>query len=112
MKTTATTSADFEIIFDNAGGATLQNHDGTVAINYSDMQQLARDVRELDNGDDAIGWYGLDANLYISDEEYEKHASSGGYFALQLDPDYRAGWPDADETGWNNVAEFIRSFLA
>lgn len=106
--TTTPIAASFEIIFDNGGGATLQNHAGTVAIHYTDMEQLAHDVREIDNGDDATAWDGNDPELlHISDEQYEKHASNGGLFAIQLDPEYRHNWPDAESTGWNNVSNFI-----
>jgi hypothetical protein len=111
MKTTPI-AATYEIVFDNGGGATLQSHDGTVAIHYNDMDQLARDVRELDNGDDPCSWDGVNPEHYISDEEYDKHAGNGGYFALQLDLAYRFNWPDADDTGWNNVANFVRAFRA
>lgn len=103
-------AADYEVVFDNGGGATLQNHDGSVAIHYTDMGSLAHDVRELDKGEDPCAWDGVDPALYIDDEQYDRHASSGGIFAIQLDPEYRHVWPEADETGWNNVAEFIRAF--
>lgn len=102
-------AASFEIVFDNGGGATLQNHNGTVAIHYTDMTQLAHDARLILDGDNASGWDGIDPEIYITDEQYEKD-QTGGLFALQLDPEYRHNWPDADDTGWNNVAAFIRAF--
>jgi hypothetical protein len=111
MKTTSIT-ANYEIVFDNAGGATLQTQDGKISINYNDMKQLADDARAIANGESADGWDGIDQDHYITDEEYEKHASNGGYFALKLDPEYRHNWPDPDETGWNNVAAFLRYFGA
>lgn len=111
-KNTTPSAANFEIVFDNGGGATLQNHSGTVAICYDNMEQLAHDAREIDNGDDAAGWDGNNPEYGITDEQYEQHAKNGGYLAIQLDPDYRHTWPDADETGWNNVAAFLRAFNA
>jgi hypothetical protein len=105
-----TPGESFEIVFDNGGGATLQNHDGTVAIPYADMQQLARDAKAITQGEDASTWDGSDPVHHITDEEYDRHAGSGGYYALQLHPGYFHNWPDPDETGWNNVAEFIRAF--
>lgn len=113
MNTTTTPiAASFEIVFDNGGGAVLQNHEGTVAIRYNDMAHLAHDVKQLDNGDDATAWDGIDLSEFISDEEYEKHMSSGGLQALQLDPEYRDGWISADDASWNNVADFLRAFEA
>lgn len=103
-------AASFEIVFDNGGGATLQNHAGTVAIHYASMEDLARDVAELDNGEDPAVWDGVDPSLWISDEEYERHAESGGLFAIQLDPAYRRNWPTEDSCGWRNVAAFLVRF--
>jgi hypothetical protein len=104
------TAANYEIVFDNGGGATLQTHDGKIAINYSDMRQLAHDARAIVNGETAEGWDGIDPEHFISDEEYDKNASNGGYYALQLDPQYRHNWPDPDDTGWNNLSAFLRNF--
>jgi hypothetical protein len=102
-------AANYEIVFDNGGGATLQTHDGRIAINYSDMEQLASDASFILNGEEADGWDGIEPEHFISDEQYEQHASNGGYLAIQLDPRYRHNWPDADETGWNNLATFLRA---
>ena len=110
--TTMTTdhpAASFEIVFDNGGGAALQKHDGSIAIRYSRMARLAHDVALILAGDDASEWDGSDESEYIADEEYDKHAPNGGLYALQVDPEYRHNWPDPDEIGWNNVAEFIRA---
>ena len=104
------TAASYEIVFDNGGGATLQTHDGKIAINYSDMRKLAEDAKEIDNGETADFWEGNNPDHFITDEEYDKHAPNGGYFALQLDPEYRHNWPDPEQIGWNNVAEFLRYF--
>jgi hypothetical protein len=112
MNTPTTTAANFEIVFGNGGGAVLQRHDGAVAIRYSDMEHLAYDAKAIDNGDSTAGWDGIETELFISDDEYDKHARNNGLFALQLDPDYRHNWPDADDASWNNVAEFIRAFSA
>lgn len=108
--TTKPIAASFEIVFDNGGGATLQNHEGTVAIYYTDMAQLARDAKNIDNGDDATTWDGIDLGSFITDEEY--HKQGNGMTALQLDPEYRDGWIDADEAIWNNFAAFLRAFNA
>lgn len=110
--TTTPIAASFEIVFDNGGGATLQNHEGTVAIYYTDMAQLARDVKEIDNGDDATTWDGIDLRSFITDEQYNGHMTGGGLTALQLDPEYRDGWISPDEASWNNVADFLRAFEA
>lgn len=109
MKTTKPIAASYEIVFDNGGGATLQKHDGSVAIPYSDMDKLAADIKALDGGDDPVVWDGSDPSIFVSDEDYERHASNGGLYALQLDPEYRHNWPDAEETGRNNVASFVRA---
>lgn len=103
-------AAQYEIVFDNGGGATLQNHDGTVVINYDDMEQLAHDVRVLDGGDDPASWDGIEPEGFISDEQFAQHAPNGGYYAIQLDPEYRFNWPDPDDIGWNNVEAFLRAF--
>ncbi len=103
-------AAQYEIVFDNGGGATLQNHNGSVVIHYNDMDQLARDVKELDGGDDPCAWDGIGPEGFISDDQYDHHARNGGYYAIQLDPEYRHNWPSPDDTGWNNIAAFIRAF--
>ena len=112
MQTISNTSASFEIVFGNGGGASLQSHDGSVAIFYNDcdMSRLAHDVHELDKGSEPSTWDGNEPEHFVSDEEYNKHAPNGGYYALQLDLDYRSNWPDAEETSWNNVANFLRAF--
>jgi hypothetical protein len=118
MKKDITThpASEFEIVFDNGGGATLQNHSGKIALNYSSMTDLARDASAILAGNadaaEVASWDGVDATLYISDDEYEKHASNGGYLAIQLDPEYRPMWPDAEETGWNNLSAFVRALTA
>jgi len=70
-----------EIIEDNAGGLTIQNTESKdVAYFDHKSDQAALDsLRAIIAGDDMSGWDLSDPECYISDQEYLKHASSGGY---------------------------------
>jgi hypothetical protein len=72
---------NIEIIEDNAGGLTIQNAK-TKAVAHFDHKsdQAAIDsLKAILEGDDMIGWDLSDPECYLTDEEFQKHASSGGY---------------------------------
>ncbi len=100
--------ANFEIIFDNGGGATLQVNGTEYVHNYDDMQQLADDVRDLVSGADVSDWDGNEPECYISDEKYWKHQPNGGYRALDNDT-----WQDDHtDSSWRNMREFSEAARA
>jgi len=103
-------SRDFEIIFDNGGGATLQvGFFDDYVHHYDDMAQLAQDVAALVGGTDVSDWEGNEPECLITDDEYFKHSPNGGYTALDQD-----NYLDADnaESGWNNVRHFAEAIQA
>ena len=88
---------DYEIIFDNGGGATLQTPE--FCHHYSDMNHLARDVKALIDGDDSADWDGDEPDHFIDDDNYRQHAENGGLKCI-------TNWEDAKDTGWLNEKEF------
>ena len=93
---------NFEIIFDNGGGATLQVNGTEYVHNYDDMAQLSADVKALADGADVADWDGNDQEVFISDDVYWQHAPNGGYKAIDQDD-----WQDDHtDSSWRNIAEF------
>ena len=74
-------NTNIEIIEDNAGGLTIQNTETkAVAHFWHKSDQAALDsLKAILDGEDMSGWDLSDQECYITDEEYNKHASSGGY---------------------------------
>lgn len=71
-----------EVIEDNACGITIQ-HTATKAVaHYPDRHAAQHDLESILAGDDISGWDLSDPDYYITDEEYHKHSSSGGYKSL------------------------------
>lgn len=93
----------YEIIFDNGGNATLQTE--SYCHQYSDMQQLASDVRNLIACGDTSDWDGNETESRISDEDYQEHAQDGGYKCITD----VANLGDHNETNWENVREFCNA---
>lgn len=74
-------NSKIEVIEDNAGGLTIQNT-ATEEVAYFEhkSEEAAVDsLKAILKGDDMSGWDVSDSECYINDEEYQKHASSGGY---------------------------------
>lgn len=74
-------NTNIEIIEDNSGGLTIQNTETKeVAYFGHKSDQAALDsLKAILEGDDMSGWDLHDPDYYISDEEYNKHVSTGGY---------------------------------
>lgn len=72
---------NIEIIEDNGGGLTIQNTETKDAANFGHKSDQAaiESLKAVLEGDDMSGWDLSDPELYITDEEYQKHSSSGGY---------------------------------
>ena len=73
---------DFQIHFDNGGGATLQVRDDQFVHHYDDMQQLATDVGALLKGDIFKLWDGHEPEFYLSDDYVQDHSANGGLYVL------------------------------
>lgn len=71
---------NIEIIEDNAGGLTIQNIETKGVANFAHKSdQAALDsLKAILEGDDMSGWDLSDPECYITDEHYQKSASSGG----------------------------------
>ena len=76
-------NSNIEIIEDNGGGLTIQNTKTKEVANFGHKSdQAALDsLKAILEGDDMSGWDLSAPECYITDEEYQKHASSGGYRA-------------------------------
>lgn len=98
-------SISIEIIFDNAGGITIQT--GDFVHCYDDASAAARDVRALMSGSDPGDWDGNepDCRLDPTDDEVR----NGGYRVLT--PDCFVGGKYADSS-WRNVRDFQSAFIA
>ena len=89
---------NYEIIFDNGGGATFQTSD--YCHHYSDMKQLATDVASFLESDDTSDWEGNEPGHFVSDEDYRVAAENGGLKCV-------TDWKDAKDTGWLNERDFL-----
>ena len=93
---------NFEIIFDNGGGATLQVNGNEYVHAYDDMRQLADDVAALVDGADVSDWDNNQPECYIDDETFWRHKPNGGYRALDQD-----NWrDDHTDSSWGNIKDF------
>lgn len=116
---TKRTMKDFEIIFDNGGGAVLQLKDESYVASYNDMTQLAHDVRLLLNGGSPAGWDGHDSECYISNELYAEHAPNGGFRAIDgieigewIANSEDTDWiVHSDDTDWHNMEAFKAAMI-
>jgi hypothetical protein len=72
-------NSSIEIIEDNAGGLTIQNTETKAVANFGHKSQAIDSLKSILEGDDMSGWDLSEPECYITDEEYTKHASSGGY---------------------------------
>lgn len=100
-------ATNYQIIFGNAGNATLQTAD--YATSYLDMDQLAEDVRAIEGGaNPAAEWDGNDEDARIDTdaEGFWESARNGGYKVLDLD---EIKGIESDQT-WNNVADFKAAY--
>jgi len=119
-----------EIIFDNGGGATLQDRDNRYIHNYQDMDQLAVDVIDLRDGGSTADWDGNEYDDYV---ETQKQAAidcgddpddlpddtgfidpsyddirNGGYRVYNLDELLsEANDADLDDVSWNNIRKTL-----
>ena len=78
-KPTNTVNTNIEIIEDNAGGLTIQNTATKAVANFGHKSQAVDSLKSILEGEDMSNWDLSEAECYIDDEEYSKHASSGGY---------------------------------
>lgn len=69
------------VIEDNGGGLTIQNTETKKVANFvHKSDQAALDsLKAILDGDDMSNWDLSDPRCYITDEEYQAHASSGAY---------------------------------
>ena len=72
---------NFDLIFDNGGGITLQTTDSNPANNYThyydDAEHAAQDISDLMDGADPAGWDNNDTDCR---KEYDHNtARNGGY---------------------------------
>jgi hypothetical protein len=72
---------NIEIIEDNAGGLTIQNTKTQAVAHFDHKSDRAAidSLKAILEGDAMIGWDLSDPECYLTDDELEKHASSGGY---------------------------------
>lgn len=125
---------NIEIIFDNGGGATLQDRDNYYMHSYDNMDQLAEDIICLRDGGKTIDWDGNEFDEYM---EVQKQAAeecgddpdeiedddifidpsyddirNGGYVVFDLDEllDY-AQATDVDDIGWGNIRDTVQAII-
>jgi len=74
-------TANIEIIEDNAGGLTIQNTATKAVAHFGHKfeQAALAALKEILEGEDMSGWDLSDPECFITGDEYNKHASSGGY---------------------------------
>lgn len=89
---------NFEIFFDNGGGATLQTQ--TYTHYYVDMVQLASDVKEIVSTGDTSDWDGNQPEQFISIDAYDT-APAGSFIVLNQN-----NYTNKIDTGWKNIEEF------
>jgi hypothetical protein len=98
---------DFEIIFDNGGGANLQTD--TDVFCFTSMADLAGCAIALIAGESTDGWEGNTPDNRITNDEYARHDTSGGYKRLNADDCRQIS--DLAETGWRNMIDFRAAML-
>ncbi len=72
-------NSSIEIIEDNGGGLTIQNTETKAVANFGHKSQAVDSLKSILEGEDMTGWDLSEPECYITDEEYNKHESSGGY---------------------------------
>ena len=110
LKWTNKFSKNYEVVFDNGGGATLQDHSGEYVFVYDNMDKLAHDVFQLLCEDDPSLWDSNTPECYIDDDFYYSHCNNGGLYAIQLDLNYHHTWPEIEEKSWYNINSFLKQF--
>lgn len=74
-------NTDIEIIEDNGGGLTIQNTQTQEVAHFPHKSDKAaiESLKSILDGSDMSGWDLSDPEYYITDDEFRKHESSGGY---------------------------------
>lgn len=76
---------NIEVIQDNSGGITIQNTETKDVAYFQDASAAKFDLKSILAGDDMSDWDLSDPDHYITDNEYAKNQSSGGYRILTED---------------------------
>jgi hypothetical protein len=104
-------ATDFDVIFDNGGGTTLQTDDG-FAHYYDDAAQAANDVKVLLDGGDTSDWDGNEEEDGCRMEYDYDDERNGGYLwhsRADVERIVKAGLLEyADQFGYNSH-EFYRA---
>ena len=107
MMDATATKLDFDVIFDNGGGTTLQTKEhGGVHIHYTDATQAAEDVRSLLDGDTTDGWEGNEPENMIAYDVNE--VRNGGYKWFTREEIEEACFTGAYAYGWHNTRMFFK----
>jgi hypothetical protein len=78
-------NSNIEVIQDNAGGITVQNTETKAVAYFQDTAAAKFDLKSILAGDDMSDWDLSDPDHYITDNEYARNQSSGGYRILTED---------------------------
>jgi len=121
---------NIEIIFDNGGGATLQDRDNNYMHYYQNMDQLANDVIDLKDGGTTLDWDGNEFEEYLQiqkdnaedpdeieeddifiDPSYDD-IRNGGYRVFTIEDllDYAKNI-DIDDISWGNIRDTVQALI-
>lgn len=99
---------NFDVIFDNGGGITLQTDNNEYVHTYDDAEQAAQDVSLLLAGSNTDDWEGHNPD---DAADYDTNAIRSGGYRWHNQDAVRAVMnnPDDYNTSWKNEEEFYEA---